>query len=171
MTADLKDAAQQAKLRELVQSADIVIEGFRPGVMKQFGLSYADLAPERPDLIHCSITGHGQNGKDAGHDLTYMAQAGLLDAVTDGDGDPPLPPTLVADIGAGALPAALNIVLALQVRQRSGRVVHLDVSVTGKSCGVQSVRPRRTGDGQCSFTAWRPLLHRRDTPICHIPVR
>ncbi len=133
MTADLNDPVDRARVQDQVRIADVVVEGFRPGVLHRFGLSYPDLVHERPDLIYCSISGHGQAGDKAAradHDLTYMAQAGLLDAVTDGDGNPPLPPTLVADIGAGVLPAALNIVLALQNRQRTGAGVHLDVSMT-----------------------------------------
>lgn len=133
VTADLHDPVDRARVQDLVRIADVVVEGFRPGVLHRFGLSYPDLVNERPDLIYCSISGHGQGGDEAaraGHDLTYMARAGLLDAVTDENGNPPLPPTLVADIGAGALPAALNIVLALQNRQRTGAGVHLDVSMT-----------------------------------------
>lgn len=133
MTADLNDPIDRARVQDLVRTADVLVEGFRPGALHRFGLSYAELMHEQPDLIYCSISGHGQEGNEAaraGHDLTYMAQAGLLDAVTDGNGNLPLPPTLVADIGAGAMPAALNIVLALQDRQRTGYGVHLDVSMT-----------------------------------------
>ena len=133
ITADLNDASDRARVQELVRTADVLVEGFRPGALQRFGLSYDAVARDNPRLIYCSISGHGQAGADArlaGHDLTYMAQAGLLDAVRDRNGDPPLPPALVADIGAGALPAALNIVLALHARNQNGAGVHLDISMT-----------------------------------------
>ena len=133
VVADLADGADRARVLDLVRSAHVLVEGFRPGALRRFGLSYDDLAPGHPGLVYCSITGYGQGGPDAaraGHDLTYMAQARLLDVVAGPGGNPPLPPTLVADIGAGALPAAMNILLALRRRELTGAGVHLDVSMT-----------------------------------------
>ena len=136
LAIDLKAPEGQARLRPLLARADVLVEQFRPGVMERLGLGYAAVAARNPGVIYCSITGFGQHGPRAmaaGHDLTYMAAAGLLDMVAGPDGAPVLPPVLVADIGAGSYPAVINILLALQARARSGRGCRLDVSMHDQS--------------------------------------
>jgi crotonobetainyl-CoA:carnitine CoA-transferase CaiB-like acyl-CoA transferase len=133
LTADLKDKGDRAHVRELALSADVLIEQFRPGVMERLGLGYAELSRENPRLIYCSITGYGQTGtrsQQAGHDLNYMAETGLLGLTRAVDGAPVLPPVLAADIAGGAYPAVMNILLALQQRQASARGCHLDVAMS-----------------------------------------
>jgi crotonobetainyl-CoA:carnitine CoA-transferase CaiB-like acyl-CoA transferase len=132
LTLDLKAAGAIDRLRPLLARADVLVEQFRPGVMERLGLGYAALSALNPGLIYCSITGYGQHGPRAhlaGHDLNYMAGSGLLGLVAGPDGTPPLPPALVADIGGGAYPAVINILLALQARARDGRGCQLDVSM------------------------------------------
>ncbi len=132
LCADLKYDGDHAHVRELARTADVVIEQFRPGVMARLGLGYEALRVENPGLIYCSITGYGQTGEraqKAGHDLTYMAETGILGLSRADDGAPVLPPVLAADIGAGAYPAVINILLALQQRARTGRGCHLDVAM------------------------------------------
>ncbi len=132
LALDLKAPADAETLRPLLRRADVLVEQFRPGVMDRLGLGYAALSALNPGLIYCSITGYGQHGpraQQAGHDLNYMAASGLLGLVAGADGAPALPPALVADIGGGAYPAVINILLALQARARSGRGCHLDVSM------------------------------------------
>ncbi|WP_439498383.1 CaiB/BaiF CoA transferase family protein [Bosea sp. (in: a-proteobacteria)] len=129
---DLKSPGALAQLRPLVERADIVIEQFRPGVMERLGLGYEALRELNPRLIYCSISGYGQFGpraQEAGHDINYQAIGGLLGQSLKRGQEPPLPPTLVADIGGGAMPAVLNILLALRQRERSGLGCHLDIAM------------------------------------------
>ncbi len=129
---DLKDEGALARLEPLLARADVLVEQFRPGVMDRLGLGYKALAEVNPRLVYCSITGYGQSGPRAGvaaHDLNYVAEAGLLDLVAGPGGEPVLPPVLVADIGGGAYPAVMNILLALTERERTGRGRHLDVAM------------------------------------------
>lgn len=133
IAVDLKSDADRGRLLPLVREADIVVEQFRPGVMARLGLGYEVLKKINPKLIYCSITGHGQNGplaQAAGHDLTYMAEAGLLSQAQGADGAPTLPPVLVADIGGGSMPAVINILLALRHRDLTGEGSLLDISIT-----------------------------------------
>ncbi len=132
LALDLKAPDAIDRLRPLLARADVLVEQFRPGVMDRLGLGHAALSELNPGLIYCSITGYGQHGpraQQAGHDLNYMAASGLLGLVAGADGAPVLPPALVADIGGGAYPAVINILLALQARARSGRGCHLDISM------------------------------------------
>lgn len=129
---DLKSAAGRDKALELAGTCDILIEQFRPGVMSRLGLGYEQLSAIHPRLIYCSITGYGQSGplsNTAAHDLNYMAQAGLLSLTAGADGAPVLPQALIADIGGGAYPAVMNILLAVLQRQHTGAGCHLDIAM------------------------------------------
>ena len=195
LVADLKDPADKETVRRLVENADVVIEQFRPGVMDRLGFGYDDVAGANPGVVYCSISGFGQTGKNvdvAGHDLNYLAVAGLLDLVRDSTGAPTLPPALIADIAGGAYPAVINILLALVGRATSGRGAHLDISMTdnlfpllywalGNTMGarrpprpggelVTGGSPRyqlyRTGDGR--FLAAAPLEDRFWARFCDL---
>ena len=123
---DLKSLAGQADLRREIGRADVLIEQFRPGVMARLGFGYATVRGWNPRLVYCSITGYGQGGPLAaapGHDLNYLAEAGLL------DGAERVPPLLAADVGGGTYPALVNILLALIERQRTGQGRHLDIAM------------------------------------------
>jgi crotonobetainyl-CoA:carnitine CoA-transferase CaiB-like acyl-CoA transferase len=132
LALDLKDPSSRAVLDPLIARADVVVEQFRPGVMERLGLGHAALAGINPRLITCSITGYGQNGPKrdvAGHDLNYLGDAGMI-AVSHGDpAQPVVPPALVADIGGGAYPAVMNILLALRRRDSTGQGCHLDIAM------------------------------------------
>ncbi len=130
---DLKSPEAGEVLRPLIERADVLVEQFRPGVMKRLGLGYDELHEVNPRLIYCSITGYGKAGPRAGvaaHDLNYVAEAGLLGLTTGADGAPAIPQALLADIGGGAYPAVINILLGLLQRERTGRGAHLDVSMS-----------------------------------------
>lgn len=130
---DLKDPDVRDRVLALAAETDVVVEQFRPGVMDRLGLGYDDLAARNPGLVYCSVTGYGQEGPAAGragHDLTYLAESGLLGTVVDDRGDPHLPPTVLADIAGGSYPAVLNIVLALYRRSVTGAGCHLDIAMT-----------------------------------------
>lgn len=130
---DLKDAQERARLAPLLERADILVEQFRPGVMARLGLDYETLSAANPKLVYCAVTGWGQAGpmKDqAGHDLNYIGETGMLALGGAGaDGAPLPPPGLIADIGGGALPAVINILLALREAERTGRGRYLDVAM------------------------------------------
>jgi alpha-methylacyl-CoA racemase len=129
---DLKAPGAAERLRPRLERADVLVEQFRPGVMDRFGLGYEAVAAINPGIVYCSLTGYGQAGpraRTAAHDLNYVAETGLLDLVGGEGGEPVLPPALVADIGGGAYPAVINILLALAERRRSGCGAHLDVAM------------------------------------------
>lgn len=130
---DLKQTPSRAQLLPLIREADVLVEQFRPGVMDRLGLGYEELRQINPRLIYCSITGYAADGpsaKVAGHDLTYMADAGLLSLSCGQGGEPTLPPVLVADIGGGTMPAVMNILLALVQRNQTQQGTHIQVSIT-----------------------------------------
>lgn len=130
---DLKAADAVARLMPLIESADILVEQFRPGVMERLGLGYESLSKVNPRLIWCSITGYGSAGsraQAAGHDLNYVAETGLLDLVRGSDGAPALPFTPIADIAGGSYPAVMNILLALIRRAVTGRGARIEIAMT-----------------------------------------
>ena len=129
---DLKSESGREALAPLLERCDVLLEGFRPGVMARLGLDYATLSAANPRLIYCSISGYGQSGSlaaRAGHDLTYLAGNGLLATMAARDGEPVVPGVLLADVGAGSYPAFMNVVLALFQRERTGRGAYLDVAL------------------------------------------
>ncbi|HZQ60743.1 MAG TPA: CoA transferase, partial [Casimicrobiaceae bacterium] len=129
---DLKLPSARTQLEPLLRSADVLIEQFRPGVMDRLGLGYASLREINPAMIYCSITGYGQHGDKAqvpGHDLNYLAEAGLLSLSTDGEGKPCIPAVPLGDVAGGSHVAVLNIVLALRQRERTGEGCHLDIAM------------------------------------------
>jgi alpha-methylacyl-CoA racemase len=130
---DLKKPDGRDALLRLVDTADVLVEGNRPGVMDRLGLGWAALHERNPRLVMCSITGYGQDGpyaSRAGHDLNYMAIAGALGLNGPRDG-PPFPLSVqAADIGGGGMQAAVAILGALVGVQRGGEGRHLDVAMT-----------------------------------------
>lgn len=133
IVADLKQPDDKAAILQLIQEADVLIEQFRPGVMERLGLGFNALSKLNPRLIYCSITGFGQNGPDAlraGHDLNYLARNGMLSLGGGAQGEPVLPPGLIADFGGGTLPAVINILLALIQRDKTGSGCHIDIAMT-----------------------------------------
>jgi crotonobetainyl-CoA:carnitine CoA-transferase CaiB-like acyl-CoA transferase len=133
LTFDLKDKSGFEKLVPLVKKADILMEQFRPGVMARLGLGYDDLRKINPRLIYCSISGYGQSGPrvgEAGHDINYIGNTGLLDLQPGPADRPVVPPGLIADIAGGSFPAVINILLALRARDQSGQGCHIDIAMT-----------------------------------------
>ena len=130
---DLKQSSHCAALRALLGSADVLIEGYRPGTMARLGLSPQSLRVEFPRLVIASITGFGQDGplRDRpGHDLGFQALAGTLSLGRPVDGVPPVPAVPVGDIGGGALTAAMRICAALHARGKTGEGAWIDASMT-----------------------------------------
>src|SRR3954471_20335404 len=131
---DLKHAASKDVFLAMVDQADVIVESFRPGVMDKLGLGYEALSARNPKIVVCSISGFGQTGPyvdRAGHDLGYIALAGVL-AMGGGvaGGAPAMPGVQIADLAGGALWGATAILGALVGRARTGRGAHLDISMT-----------------------------------------
>ncbi len=129
---DLKKPEGTEALRALVPRYDVLIESFRPGVMARLGLGYESLAELHPGLVYCAITGYGQDGplaQRAGHDLNYLARAGVLGLTGPAGGPPQVPGVQMADVGGGALFAVTGILAALHARQITGRGRFVDVSM------------------------------------------
>lgn len=120
-------------IRQLLQDHDIVLEQFRPGVMERLGLGYQALKAINPKLIYVSITGYGQTGpyRDrAGHDINYLALAGLASYTGRADSGPLPLGIQAADIAGGSLHGVIGLLAAVIARQQSGLGQHLDVSMT-----------------------------------------
>lgn len=123
VAADLKSAQDRALVLDLLEQADVLVEGFRPGVMERLGLGPEDCAQRNPRLIYARITGWGQHGERAqiaGHDINYLAAVGALDAIGTNDSGPVPPLNLLADFAGGSLHAAMGICAALHERHRTG---------------------------------------------------
>ncbi len=130
---DLKNDLQNEKLKKLIKEVDIVLEQFRPGVMKRLGLDYDSIKLINPKIIYVSITGYGQEGPKsnfAGHDLNYIGDTGLLSLSMGKEDNTVIPPALIADIGAGSYPAIMNILLALRKRDFNKKGSYIDISMT-----------------------------------------
>jgi alpha-methylacyl-CoA racemase len=133
LVADLKSENGRNRLKALLEKADVLVEQFRPGVMNRLGFGYDAVRAINPRLIYCSISGYGQSGPragEAGHDLNYIGNTGLLSLQPGPAYRPVVPPALVADIGGGTFPAVINILLALRQREQTGTGCHLDIAMT-----------------------------------------
>ena len=133
LSLDLKDPNNLKILIPILKEADIIIEQFRPGVMKRLGIDYESIKKINQDIIYVSITGYGQYGPKsmvAGHDLNYIGNAGLLSISMGRDNDTVVPPALVADIAGGSYPAVINILLALRKRDLNKEGSYIDLSMT-----------------------------------------
>jgi alpha-methylacyl-CoA racemase len=129
---NLKEDAGREVLLKLVREYDVLLESFRPGVMKRLGVGYERLREENPGLVYCAITGYGQDGPytgRAGHDMNYLALNGLLGLTGDPGGPPVQSAAQIADLGGGALMAAFGIMAALRERERSGEGQLVDASM------------------------------------------
>lgn len=133
LSVDLKQPENIKKILELIHDYDIVVEQFRPGVMSKLGLGYEELAKINPRLIYCSITGYGQTGsyKDrAGHDINYIALAGIAGHSGRELSGPPAMGIQVADVAGGSLHAVIGVLSAVIERTKSGQGQHIDISMT-----------------------------------------
>ena len=128
---DLKQREARDIFLQLAATADVILEQFRPGVVDRLGIGYEAVKPVNPRLIYCALTGFGQSGPHrdrSGHDMNYLALAGVLGLTTDESGKPVIPGVQVADL-AGGMVAAFAILAALMARERTGRGQYVDVSM------------------------------------------
>src|SRR5215203_2278945 len=169
---DLKSEAGREVLLRLVRESDVLLEGFRPGVMDRLGVGYERLREENPRLVYCAITGYGQYGpyRDrSGHDMNYLGLVGLLGLT----GEPQTPPVQsagqIADLGGGALMAAVGILVALREREGSGEGQLVDVSMAdGALSWLAMVAARTLAEGAAPR---RGELELAGSLVCYRPYR
>ena len=129
---NLKDADERKAALNLIRDADVVIEGFRPGVVSRIGIGYEDVLKVKKDIIYCSLSGYGQTGemsKMGGHDINYLSLSGVLSQFKDQNGRPILPSTTIADLVAGIVTSEA-ILGALIKKMRTGEGSYIDLSIT-----------------------------------------
>ncbi|MFV8830502.1 CaiB/BaiF CoA transferase family protein [Alkalihalobacterium sp. APHAB7] len=145
VTLDLKSEKGKKLFKQLVETADILVESFRPGVMERLGLGYEAIKEINPQLIYCAITGYGQTGPYSqypGHDINYLSYAGVLGQQGEQEGKPVSSAVQIADIGGGAQMATNGILLALFERYKSGKGQFIDISMLdGSLSWLQTVLP------------------------------
>jgi alpha-methylacyl-CoA racemase len=149
---DLKKDEGKEVLLRLAREYDVLLESFRPGVLDRLGVGYERLKQENPGLVYCAITGYGQDGPytgRSGHDMNYLGLNGLL-ALTGEAGGPPVQSAgQIADIGGGALMAAVGVLVALRERERSGEGQVVDVSMfDGSLSWLALVAAKYLADGE-----------------------
>ncbi len=130
---DLKRERGRALFLRLAATADVVVESFRPGVSERLGIGYETLRALNPRLVYCAITGYGQDGPlagVAGHDLNYVALAGVLDQIGTDGGPPAIPNLQIGDLLGGATMAVIGILAALFDARRSGNGRLVDVAMS-----------------------------------------
>ncbi len=130
---DLKQTAGREVALRLAREVDVVVEGFRPGVVDRLGIGWEALRVANPRLIYCSVSGYGQDGPDrltAGHDIDYLARSGALSLFARPGGAPVPPLNILGDYAGGGLLAAFSIAAALAARGRTGEGQYIDVSMT-----------------------------------------
>ena len=153
---DLKKSESAEIIRKMVMDYDIVVEQFRPGVMKRLGIGYETLKKVNPKVIYCSITGYGQTGPmsmKAGHDINYLARSGIMSAAGRKEEGPSLYNFQIADMASGSNNAVIGILAAVYHRQMTGKGQYIDISMSdgavpfnsmdGASFLVGGIEPKR----------------------------
>jgi crotonobetainyl-CoA:carnitine CoA-transferase CaiB-like acyl-CoA transferase len=156
---DLKDERMREAFFRLVDGADVVVEGFRPGVAARLGVDYAAVSRRNPRAIYCSISGYGQSGPHAplpGHDLNYLSLAGTLGMIGWPGQPPTIPLNVIADFAGGGLYAAFAVLAAVVSRERTGRGQYIDMAMCD---GVMSLACLAASDYFSSGIPPRPGEH------------
>jgi len=161
VTVDLKEEPDRALCRRTAAKADVLIEGYRPGVMERLGLGPTELLRDNPRLVYARITGWGQDGPlapRAGHDINYIAVAGALAHIRPIDGMPAPPLNLVGDYGGGSMFAAFGIMAALWERERSGRGQVIDSAIVDGTAALMALFSGSIPRGDLPLDPRRSLL-------------
>ena len=144
LALDLKAPEGRAIFTRLATTADVIVEGFRPGVMKRLGADYETIRALNPRIVYCSLSGFGHNGpyRDfPAHDGNYLSLAGVLGLIGEAGRKPVFPLNLVADYAGASMHGALGIMLALFARERTGKGQHVDVSYLDTSVALLAATP------------------------------
>jgi len=130
---NLKMTEAQEVFHKLAEKADVMIEEFRPGVVKRLGVDYETISKINPRIVYCSLTGYGQGGpyeQVAGHDINYISTGGAQGMIGERGGRPIVITNWLADYAAGGMQAAIGILAALMARGRTGKGQHVDIAMT-----------------------------------------
>ena len=133
LALNLKRFEAQKIFQKLAETADVVVEGFRPGVMGRLGAGYEKVRSINPRAVYCSVSGYGQDGpysQMAGHDINYISFAGALGLIGPQDGRPAIPLNLIADYAGGGLCGAVGILAALMAREKTGKGQYVDIAMS-----------------------------------------
>lgn len=139
-TLNLKSPKGKEIFFALAQTCQVVVEGFRPGVVERLGIDYPRIKEVNSQIVYCSISGYGQDGPYqllAGHDINYMGYSGILEPGGYEDRPPALPSVFLADYSGGGMMAAVGILLALMAVQRTGKGQFVDISMLDGVIGFQ----------------------------------
>lgn len=142
LALNLKHPEGKRILLDLLDFYDVLIEGFRPGTLDRLGLGYAHLSQDHPRLIYVSISGYGQSGPNrlrAGHDINYLALAGIIGMTGSRRGDRAIPGVQVADIAGGSLMAMTGLLAAIVQRERTGQGQFIDTSMFDGSLSLATM--------------------------------
>jgi crotonobetainyl-CoA:carnitine CoA-transferase CaiB-like acyl-CoA transferase len=142
ITLDLKNPDDKESFLKLAATADVLVEGFRPGVMRRLGFDYETLKILNPRLVYCSISGYGQDGpyrEIGGHDINYMAISGALGLNGLAGDRPAIPGVQIADLAGGSMQSVMGILLALMARAKSGAGQFVDVSMMDGAFNMMQV--------------------------------
>lgn len=174
MTLNLKSEKGRGIFLDLARRADVILEGFRPGVTGRLGVDYPSIKPINPRIVYCSLTGYGQTGpyRDrAGHDINFAGRGGALSLIGPADGPPVIPGVQLGDL-SGALYAAVGILMALHERERTGEGQYIDVAMTDSVLSLlpyaagmywMTGRPPKRGDSDWSHRyAYYNIYRTRD---------
>lgn len=158
---DLKDPAGVAQLLDLVADADVLIEGFRPGVAERLGIGPQECLGRNPRLVYVRITGWGQDGPWAshvGHDINYVGLTGALHAIGAADRPPPPPLNLIGDFGGGSMLAVVGALSALVERATTGRGQVVDAAMVDGTAMLSQMLLSLVGAGEWSEARQSNLL-------------
>jgi crotonobetainyl-CoA:carnitine CoA-transferase CaiB-like acyl-CoA transferase len=142
MSLNLKSPDGLEIFFRLAENADVILEGFRPGVVQRLGVDYQAVQKINPRIVYCSISGYGQTGRlrdRAGHDVNYLSTAGVLGLIGEKDRPSAIPGVQIADIAGGGMNAAVGILLALFAREKTGQGQYIDISMTDGMVGFLSL--------------------------------
>ena len=151
LTLDLKDEQDRAMALDLAEQADVLIEGYRPGVMERLGLGPAEVQARKPALVYGRMTGWGQDGPLAhapGHDINYLALTGALAAIGPRDGPPSVPLNLVADFGGGAMYLVSGVLAALIEARTTGVGRIVDAAMVDGAASLMTMHYGYFADGR-----------------------
>ena len=147
---NLKSPDAQSVLYTLCSSADVFVEGFRPGVVRKLGCDYDTIKAINDRLVYCSISGYGQNGpyRDlVGHDINYIGIGGALGVIGTPDGKPVIPYNIIGDYAAGGMQGAIGIMAALMARYKTGQGQYVDISIVSNQHKWDTMGAERSGAG------------------------
>jgi crotonobetainyl-CoA:carnitine CoA-transferase CaiB-like acyl-CoA transferase len=162
MALNLKSDKGREVFHKLAQTADVVVEGFRPGVMKRLEIDYEKIKVINPRIVYCSLSGYGQDGpysNFSGHDINYISIAGALNILGAPDRPPAVPLNLLADFAGASLHGVIGILTALIARDKTGKGQQVDIAYTDGAMSLMTWFFSSYFAGGCKFDRGETWLH------------